>query len=155
MADSGEMGPSCEAARHSRISQHFMGPEISFPCSQEHSTGPYPEPDQSTPYNQSYLRYSLILSIHLCLRLPSGLFPSGLHINIHHALLDSLSVLHSLPISSSVAVCTSFRYASGTLSPDRIPNKPRRFDSCICFRPHEEPYRPPRPVAGIALLYNY
>jgi hypothetical protein len=30
---------------YSRISQHFMEPEGSLQCSQEPSTGPYPEPD--------------------------------------------------------------------------------------------------------------
>jgi hypothetical protein len=32
------------------ISQHFMEPEGSLPCSQEPTIGPYPEPDQSSPY---------------------------------------------------------------------------------------------------------
>jgi hypothetical protein len=36
---------------YSRISQHFMEPEGSLPCSQEPSTGPYPELDQSNPYH--------------------------------------------------------------------------------------------------------
>jgi hypothetical protein len=33
----------------SRTSQHFMEPEVSIPCSQEPSTGPYPELYQSNP----------------------------------------------------------------------------------------------------------
>jgi hypothetical protein len=28
-----------------------MEPEVSLPCSQEPSTGAYPEPDQSSPYH--------------------------------------------------------------------------------------------------------
>jgi hypothetical protein len=42
---------------------------------QEPSTGPYPEPDQSNPYN--FILSILILFTHLRLGLPSGLFPSG------------------------------------------------------------------------------
>jgi hypothetical protein len=54
----------------------LMEPENWFPCSQEHSTGPYFEPDQSSPYHPTLrlLRSILILSTQLRLGLPSGLF---------------------------------------------------------------------------------
>jgi hypothetical protein len=64
---------------YSRTSQHFMQPEGSLPCSQEPSTGPYPEPDHSSLYHPilSLLISILILPTRLRLGLPSGLFPSG------------------------------------------------------------------------------
>jgi hypothetical protein len=61
-----------------------MEPEGSLPRSQEPSTGPYPEPDQSNSYPIS-LRSILILSTHLRLGLLSGLFLSGFPINILYA----------------------------------------------------------------------
>jgi hypothetical protein len=66
-----------------------MEPEISLPCSEEPSTGPYPEPRsiQSIPLHPISLRSILILSIHLHFHLPSGLFPSGFPTNILYALL--------------------------------------------------------------------
>jgi hypothetical protein len=48
---------SCLLCSHSRTSQHFKEPEGASPCSQEPSTGPYPEPDWSSP------RHSLLYSI--------------------------------------------------------------------------------------------
>jgi hypothetical protein len=82
---------SCQLCSDSRTSRHFKEPEGSLPCSQETSTGPYPELDWSSPY-QSHsvsLRYILILSTHLCLGLPSGLFPAGFPTNIVYAFLVS------------------------------------------------------------------
>jgi hypothetical protein len=38
---------SCQLCSYSKTCQHFMEPEGSLSCSQEPSTGPYPEPDQS------------------------------------------------------------------------------------------------------------
>jgi hypothetical protein len=77
---------SCQLCSHSRTSQYFMEPKGSLRCSQEPSTGPYPEPDRSSPY---HLRSLLILSTHLRLGLPSGLFPSGVPTNILYAFLFS------------------------------------------------------------------
>jgi hypothetical protein len=64
-----------------------MEPEGSLPCSQEPSTGPYPEPYKSNPHHPISIRSILILSTDLRLGLPSGLFPSGLPTNILYAFL--------------------------------------------------------------------
>ena len=56
-----------------------MEPKGSLPHSQVPTTYPYPEPAQSSPYppHPTSWRSILILSPHLCLGLPSGLFLSG------------------------------------------------------------------------------
>jgi hypothetical protein len=58
-----------------RISQHITELEDSLPCSQEPSTDPYPEPDQSCQHHP--ILPILILSTHLRLGLPSGLTSSA------------------------------------------------------------------------------
>jgi hypothetical protein len=96
---------SCRLCSHSGTSPHFKEPEGSSPCSQEPSTGPYPEPDPSSSYHPILslsLRSILILSTYLRLCLPSGLFPSSFPTNIRHSFLFSPFVLHSMPISSSM-----------------------------------------------------
>jgi hypothetical protein len=65
-----------------------MEPEDSLSCSQEPSTGPYPKPDQSSPYHAILsLSAILILFTHLCPGLLSGPFPSGFPTNILYAFL--------------------------------------------------------------------
>jgi hypothetical protein len=47
---------------YSRASQHFMEPQGVLPCSQEHSTGPYPKCDQSNLHHPtSSLLFKTIL----------------------------------------------------------------------------------------------
>jgi hypothetical protein len=73
---------SPQLCSYSRTSQLFMEPECALSCSQELSTDPCPEPDQSNPIQSNphhpiSLRSILISSTHLRIDLPSGLFSSG------------------------------------------------------------------------------
>jgi hypothetical protein len=57
---------------------------------------------ESIPPHSISPRWTLILSCHLRIRLPNGLFPSGFPTNILYAFLFSPFVLHALPISFSL-----------------------------------------------------
>jgi hypothetical protein len=76
---------------HLRTSQHFMELEDSLSYSQEPSLGSYLEPHQSNQHHPilSVQDPFLILSTHLRLGLPCGLFPSGFPTNILYASLFS------------------------------------------------------------------
>jgi hypothetical protein len=81
---------SHQSRSFSRISQRFMEPEGSIPCSQEPSTAPYREPDQSSPYHPILsLRSILILFTHLHLGLHIGLISSSFPTYILYAFLFS------------------------------------------------------------------
>jgi hypothetical protein len=55
-----------------------MGTEGSVTCLQELATGSCPESDEFSPPSYTVpLRFFLILTSHLLLAVPSGLFPSG------------------------------------------------------------------------------
>jgi hypothetical protein len=72
-----------------KTSPPFMEPDCSLPCSQEPTTGPFSEADESSPHHIS-LRLLLILSYNLLPSLPSTFFPSDLLTKILYALLVSL-----------------------------------------------------------------
>jgi hypothetical protein len=61
-----------------------------LPFLQEPVTGPYSEPDESSPQpNACLFNINFSIVFHLCLGLPSGLFPSGFQTKILHAFLFS------------------------------------------------------------------
>jgi hypothetical protein len=73
-----------------------MQPEGSLSCSQQPATGLYFESDKSNPHRQTlFPRRSIsILSSHLRLGLPSGLFLSGFTTKILYAFLVVVVVVY-------------------------------------------------------------
>jgi hypothetical protein len=81
--------------------------EVSLPYSQEPATGPYPEPDESSPHppTVSY-RCILILPLHLRQAIPSGLLRSSFPTKILCAFLIS-------PCTAMLHVSQYYRYSKG------------------------------------------
>jgi hypothetical protein len=74
-----------------------MESECSQPCSQKSTTGPNPEPDESSPYHPILflLRSIPKLSSQLCLGFPSDLFTCSFPIKIvyEHNISQNISIL--------------------------------------------------------------
>jgi hypothetical protein len=81
---------------YSRTSQHLMEHEGSLPLSQEPSTGPYPEPDRSSPLGPILFKIHFNIVSHLRLGVPGDPFPSVFHANILYA-FDWLRAQSSSP----------------------------------------------------------
>jgi len=81
-----------------------MEPEGSLLFSQEPTIGPYTEPDELSPHLPNlFLLRSFLISSHLHLGLPSGLFPSGFLTEIMNAFSSLPCVPHTTPITSSLS----------------------------------------------------
>jgi hypothetical protein len=88
---------SRQLCRHSRSSQNFMEPKGSIPCSQELSTGPYPEPYQSHPLYCMHLSYSM-RATHV---------PLSLLDLINRIIFDSIQTINLSNIQFSTSPVTS------------------------------------------------
>jgi hypothetical protein len=82
-----------------------METEGSLPCSQEPSTGPYPEPDRPIHTIPSYLS-KIYLNIHY---LP-GIIPSGFLTSILYAFLVSSFVLHLILLDLIILIILGEEY---------------------------------------------
>ena len=97
-----------------------MEPEGSLPHLQEPAICSYPQPDRSSPcpFHSTSLRYILILSCHLRLGLPSGIFPLGINtldtVNYVRYVVRLIKKGREFPSENSVVLCFAGRQA-GTL----------------------------------------
>jgi hypothetical protein len=90
-------GEAANGAAIQDIPSNIKEPEVSSPCPQEPSTGPYPEPVRSSPHHPilphpMYLEFILIHSCHLRLGLSRCFFPPVFPNKI---LYGSLHIFHA------------------------------------------------------------
>jgi hypothetical protein len=84
-----EYHPSSDA-----VGRHFIQPKVSLPCSQERITGPYPQPDESTPYPNTPF-----LNVHFNIICPSTSSSSKWSLPSRNVLLTAQTLrVHSTPI---------------------------------------------------------
>ena len=109
-----------------------MESESSLSLSQEPATCPYPEPAWSSPCSHpTSWRFILILSFHLHLGLPSGLFPSGFPTKLCTRLFSPPRLLkYSYPL---VKNCSA--HFLSILSPELEGTEPHfhRYEQCNCI----------------------
>ena len=98
-----------------------MEPEGSLPQSQVPATCLYPEPARSSPYPHIPLSWIsiLILSSHLCLDLPSGLFSSGIPLRTRTNILCLITIF-ALILLLTIGVLSQLR-------------KPENWDDLLRF----------------------
>jgi hypothetical protein len=123
----------------------FVEFEVSFKCSQEPAGGQYPEPAKFNPQPPTlvFLIFILILSSHLRLYLPSGLFPSGFLTTILYAVFVLPYALYASPGNLSWFCDPNNIWRRVQIMQLRI----MAFSSCLChFVPVACSYSSAHPV---------